>query len=271
MSPNTSLTRIATSTGISLLAAVPEQEPVRHVLLLHGIGGNANSCRAAAQVLCAQGIAAYAWDAPGYGDSTDPTGPVDLPQAVLGVLDELGLDGVDLFGTSWGGVIAAQVAARVPERIRTLVLADSTRGSGISPERATAMRDRVAALAEAGAQDFAAHRAPKLVSPSADPATADAVRAEMARVRIPGYRVAAEFMAATDNTDLLRTLTVATLVVVGADDVVTGVAESELLATLVPGAAYAVLPAAGHSAVTERPQEMVAALIRFWEKAETHV
>ncbi|WP_035758984.1 alpha/beta fold hydrolase [Granulicoccus phenolivorans] len=265
-----STTRVTTSGGISLLAAIPDREPTRHVLLLHGIGGNARSCRAAAELLAARGIAAYAWDAPGYGDSADPTGAVDLPAAVLGVLDTLGIDRVDLFGTSWGGVIAAQVAARTPDRIRTLTLADSTRGSGITGERAAAMRGRVAALTEAGAPAFAAGRAPKLVSPTAPSAVAEAVRTEMARVRVPGYRVAAEFMAATDNTDLLRGLTVPTLVVVGADDVVTGVAESELLATLIPGAAYAVLPDAGHSAVTERPEAMVAALTRFWEKADIH-
>ncbi|OYN95314.1 alpha/beta hydrolase [Enemella evansiae] len=257
-------TRIQLDTGISLVVARPHGAPTRRVLLLHGIGGNARSCSEAAELLSGQGIEAYAWDAPGYGESADPSGPVDHPGEVLAAVDELGLDQVDLFGTSWGGVIATQVAARAPERVRSLVLADSTRGSATSPEQAAGMAARVTALTELGAAEFAATRAPRLVSASAPASVGQQVREVMATVRPPGYRSAAEFMARTDNTALLRELRTPTLVVVGADDVVTGVAESRLLAELVPGASFEVIPEAGHSAVTERPEELVRVLTAFW-------
>ena len=68
------------------------------------------------------------------------------------------------------------------------------------------MRGRVAELAEAGAERFATARAPRLVAPGCDPAVAEAVRAEMSRVRLPGYRVAAGFMSATDTSDILPTV-----------------------------------------------------------------
>lgn len=258
------LTRIHLDSGISLLSAVPAGAAHRQVLLLHGIGGNANSCADLAELLSQQGIAAHAWDAPGYGGSADPDGSVDHPGTVLRVMAELGLDRVDLFGTSWGGVIAAQVASRAPQLVRTVVLADSTRGSGVEAGSAAAMIERVAALASVGSDTFASARAPRLVSPTADQQVRLRVRDEMAKVRLPGYRAAAEFMAGTDNTAVLRELRVPSLVVVGSDDVVTGVPESELLADLVPGARLVVLPGAGHSAVTEQPGEMARALTDFW-------
>jgi pimeloyl-ACP methyl ester carboxylesterase len=256
-------TRVRAADGISLT----DEGEGPAALLLHGIGGSARSCQALGAVLARHGRRALAWDAPGYGESADPTGPVDLPARVVQVLDDLGLDRVDLFGTSWGGVIATLVAARWPERIRTLVLADSTRGSATSPERAEAMRARAAELAEVGAERFAAARAPLLVAPDCDPAVAEAIRAEMSQVRLAGYRVAAEFMAATDTADLLATVSQPTLVVVGEHDRVTGVPESELLASAIPSARLAVVAGAGHCAVTERPADMAAAMLDFWTTA----
>ena len=241
----------------------------RPVFLLHGIGGSARSCGPLSTALAAAGARVLAWDAPGYGESADPAGDADLdyPARVIGVLDELGLDRVDLFGTSWGGVIATLVAARHPERVRTLVLADSTRGSGTALEKAAAMRSRVADLAEQGGRAFAAARAPRLVAPGCDPAVAAAVRDEMAQVRLPGYQGAAEFMAATDTAGLLPAIAVPTLVLVGEHDVVTGVEESRLLAERIPGARLVVVPGAGHAALTEKPGEVAAAVLELWETA----
>ncbi|RBY87540.1 alpha/beta hydrolase [Blastococcus sp. TF02A-26] len=249
--------------------AVTDEGTGRPVLLLHGIGGSAASCAGVAAVLAASGARAIAWDAPGYGESADPSGDadVDYPARVLALLDDLGLDRVDLFGTSWGGVIATEVAARAPGRVRTLVLADSTRGSGTAPEKAAAMRSRAADLAASGPEAFATARAPRLVAPGCDPEVADAVRAEMAQVRLAGYRGAAEYMAGTDTAELLPTITAPTLVVVGEHDVVTGVEESRLLADRIPGARLVVVPGAGHAALTEKPAEVAAAVLELWEAA----
>jgi pimeloyl-ACP methyl ester carboxylesterase len=255
--------RVRVAGGLSLT----DEGSGRPVLLLHGIGGSARSCTAAGSVLAEHGLRALCWDAPGYGESSDPAGPpdVDYPARVVAVLDELGLDRVDLFGTSWGGVIATLVAGRHPERVRSLVLADSTRGSGTTPAKAAAMRARVGELAEQGPHAFAAARAPRVVARDCDRAVAAGVQAEMAKVRLPGYQPAAEFMATTDTAALLATLAVPTLVVVGEHDTVTGVDESRLLADTIPGARLVLVPGAGHAAVTERPAEVAAAMLEFWE------
>jgi pimeloyl-ACP methyl ester carboxylesterase len=254
--------RIRVAGGVSLTDAGQG----RPALLLHGIGGSARSLGAVSSILADQGMRALAWDAPGYGESTDPADPqsLDYPARVVQILDDLEVERVDLVGTSWGGVIAALVAARHPTRVRTLVLADSTRGAGTSGERATAMRARVTELNEQGAERFAAIRARRLIAPGCDPAVAEAVRTEMSRVRLAGYGAAAEYMATTDTAHVLARLDVPTLVLVGEHDKVTGVAESRLLADTVPGARFVLIPGAGHAAVTERPAEVAAALLQFW-------
>lgn len=258
-------TRWRSARGVSLVMHHGDETPV---LLLHGIGGNANSCEPLAQRLAASGHQALAWDAPGYGDSADPEDTeVDHAAEVVAVLEELGLAPVHLFGTSWGGVIAAQVAAGRPDLVASLVLADSTRGSGVTTEKAAAMRDRITELSALGASAFAASRAPRLVASGCSSEIAAAVEADMARVRPAGYAAAAEHMATTDLSDALRTLTVPTLVLVGAEDVVTGVAESELLAELIPGSRLVVVPEAGHAALQEQPGAVAEHVLAFWQEA----
>ncbi|WP_182909581.1 alpha/beta fold hydrolase [Microbispora sp. H13382] len=70
---------------------------------------------------------ALAVDLPGTGDS-ELDGPLDvdageLAGAVVDMLDEAGLDTVDLYGTGAGGAIAAEVARRHPARVHALALA----------------------------------------------------------------------------------------------------------------------------------------------------
>jgi pimeloyl-ACP methyl ester carboxylesterase len=233
---------------------------------MHGIGGNASSCGPLAAMLSAQGYRTLCWDAPGYGASADPAGKVDHSGVVLDVLAWLGIGPVHLIGTSWGGVIATRVAAQAPEAVRSIVLADSTRGSATTKEGAERMLARVPELAAAGPHVLAARRAPNLVSQSAPPSIAEAVRAGMAAVRLPGYSAAATMMAESDTSALLPHLQVPALVLVGEDDVVTGVTESRILAQNIPGAAFEIIPGAGHAAIQEKPAEMSAAILAFWKR-----
>ncbi|WP_017199051.1 alpha/beta hydrolase [Arthrobacter sp. M2012083] len=235
------------------------------VFLMHGIGGAASSCGALAHLLSARGYQTFCWDAPGYGESAAPPEGLDHPALVLKILAALDVGPAHLIGTSWGGVIATRIAAQAPEAVRSIVLADSTRGSGINKTAAQRMLARVPELAAVGPEIIAARRAARLVSPSAPAWVAEAVRADMAAVRLSGFASAAAMMAQCDTTDLLPGLRIPTLVLVGQDDVITGVAESRVLAENIPGATLGIIPGAGHAAVQEKPTEMAAAILAFWE------
>ncbi len=86
---------------------------------------------------------------------------------MLDILATLNVGPAHLIGTSWGGVIATRIAAQAPEAVRSIVLADSTRGSGITRTAAQRMLARVPELAAVGPELLAARRAARLVSPSA--------------------------------------------------------------------------------------------------------
>lgn len=59
---------------------------------------------------------------------------------VIAVLDDLGIERADVYGTSMGGRVAQWVAARHPERVRRLVLGCTTPGGPHAVERDTSVR-----------------------------------------------------------------------------------------------------------------------------------
>ncbi|MEU0649668.1 alpha/beta fold hydrolase [Streptomyces umbrinus] len=243
------------------------------VLLLHGIGGRAASLSDRQEGLTAS--TTIARDAPGCGDSADPChtdlgDPADAPvdryaHAAVGPLHGLGHTRAHVVGVSCGGVIATRTAMRHPGVVRSLTLADSTRGSGRTEVGRVGMQRRVEDLACLGSRSFAAVRGPNLLGPDAAPGMTERVVATMAQVRLPGYRGAAEMMAATDHSSDLQHLGVPTLVLVGEHDRVTGVLESRALADDIPGARFAVVPGGGHAVHQENPEGFNAELRTFLE------
>ncbi len=241
------------------------------VLLLHGIGSAAVSMRDLAGRL-ATSHRVMAWDAPGYAGSSDPTAALGMDgyaRAALHVARGIAQGPVHLVGVSWGGVIATRAAILEPDAVRSLVLIDSTRGSGVDPAKAEAMRARVRQLEQEGPERFAAIRAPALLSEGAPVTLVDEVRSTMAAsIRLPGYGWAAESMAETDHTGLLGAVAAPALVIVGECDRVTPLQESRTIATSLPGARFEVVHGAGHLSNQEKPDEVASLVLGFLGELE---
>ena len=94
------------------------------VVLLHGFGGDLDNWMFVAPAL-AEEHTVYALELPGHGGSSKDVGAGDvasLAGAVVQFLDAAGLQRVHLVGHSLGGLVAASVALRAPDRVRTLTL-----------------------------------------------------------------------------------------------------------------------------------------------------
>ena len=97
----------------------------RVVLLLHGFPQTSWSWRHVVPGLASAGRRVLALDQRGYSPGASPDAVADytgehLVADVVGVLDALGLDAVDLVGHDWGAAVAWQVAGLHPERVTTL-------------------------------------------------------------------------------------------------------------------------------------------------------
>jgi pimeloyl-ACP methyl ester carboxylesterase len=96
------------------------------VLMLHGLGGTKASFLPTVAALAPKGRRMIAADLPGFGESAKPIGArydaKFFSQSALALLDELGLERVDLIGHSLGGRVALEVVMHAPERFRRVVL-----------------------------------------------------------------------------------------------------------------------------------------------------
>ncbi|WP_405782168.1 alpha/beta fold hydrolase [Streptomyces sp. NBC_00859] len=226
------------------------------LLCLHGIGSSSAAFAPQLAELSAH-LRVVAWDAPGYAASPDPQGPLtldDYADAAAALIEERG-GRAHVLGVSWGGVIALRLASRHPGLVESLIVADSSAGSGADPAKAAAMRRRADDLAAAGPRAFAEERGPRLVSGAAPPDLVRRVVDTMAgAVRLPGYRYAAEAMAKADLRAGLPGITAPALVICGDQDRITGAEASQLLAGALHKSAYVIVKDAGHLANQEQPR-----------------
>lgn len=114
------------NTGLWELNYIDEGEgPI--VVLLHGLAGDHKAWLPQIAALKSK-YRVIAIDNPGSGLSSHVTAPTNLKriaQAVVVLLNHLGLHEVDIIGRSMGGAIAQEIALAAPQRVRGLALAGS--------------------------------------------------------------------------------------------------------------------------------------------------
>jgi pimeloyl-ACP methyl ester carboxylesterase len=100
------------------------------ILLLHGVGGNALCFKPLMTAL--NGRRVIAFDLPGHGGSTDaPSWEMDSLAEFLFSVSRQVVKGPALWGGhSWGGKLAAMIAATHPEAAHALLLLDPSPASG---------------------------------------------------------------------------------------------------------------------------------------------
>ena len=172
-----------------------------------------------------------------------------------------------LAGHSMGGRVALEVVRQAPERVERLALLDtgcralSAEANG-EEERTRRLAFRAAAR-EQGMRALGDAILERMVLPArlADAALVDAILAMVAR-QTP-ERVARQsdaLLARQDASAVIGAFAGPVVVICGADDSVSPVAQNQELAELAPSGTFVVIPDCGHMAPMERPAEVAAAL-----------
>ena len=228
------------------------------VLFLHGIGHSRIAWDRQLEDLSDR-WRCVAWDLPGFGAS-EPLAAMTFPaiaDAVVALLDRLGVDTAHLVGLSFGGQHALHVAVGHPDRVRSLVLADTSPAFGINgmtreewiDERLEPLRSGLtpADIAESVMADISG---PDFSGPDFDLAVA-----AMGRLTPRAYEDAVRCLPDHDLRDALATIDVPTLVVVGELDPATPPGVVGVLADGIPDARFVELPGVGHLTPIEAPRE----------------
>jgi pimeloyl-ACP methyl ester carboxylesterase len=187
---------------------------------------------------------------------------------VIALLDHLTIRQAVFVGLSMGGYLIFSLYRRAPARAQGLVLAD-TRADADALERKSWRVQLAQRVAKEGAKAVVEEMLPKLLAPSTyqdKPALVETIRSMMLSAPVSG--IVGDLMAIKDRPDsvtLLKSITCPTLVLVGEQDALTGVAENRLIAESIPGARFEVIPSAGHMSNLEQPEAFNAAVRSFLE------
>lgn len=214
-------------------------------------------------------LAVATLDLPGFGGSQLPAQGCSIDQmaySVASALDQLHIDRAVVGGLSMGGYVALALARRHADRLRGLILADTK--AEPDDDAARANRDKVMSLVkDQGVGALMDQMLPKLLGPATqanNSALIETVRNIAMRQTVAGVTNAVA--ALRDRPDArpgLKAIKVPTLIIVGADDVVTPPSLSEEMARQIPNAKLTTIPNAGHLSNMEQPAAFNAAVEQF--------
>ena len=237
------------------------------LVLLHGIGSNAKSWRRQLTAFskCAKVIA---WDSPGYGLSADPDWQTpairNYSESLRELFDTLGIASAIVLGHSLGGIIAQDFYGTHPERVKALILADTTQGDGALPVnvREGKLAERIRMIRTMTPAELAEKRAPKLFSKHASPNLIAEAISIMSEVRESGYAPAAMALSTADVRHELTNINIPLLMIWGADDEITPPWKQ-----FPKTANVEMIPEAGHLCYMEQPDIFNRMVLEFLAKS----
>jgi pimeloyl-ACP methyl ester carboxylesterase len=195
-----------------------------------------------------------------------------LAADAVGVLDALGIESAHVYGISYGGMVAQEMAIRFPERVRGLILGGTSPGGPRSavPSPTELMRlgrsmrsggtGRYGLSAALFSEQFLREQ----------PERARELTVNLQRHRAPFSGVAAHLLASVyhDTVSRLNRISAPTLVVHGGADRMTSLRNARLLAERIPDAELAVIEGAGHAYLLEKPETSAEVVLDFLHRRQ---
>ncbi len=213
-------------------------------------------------------------DLVGHGASPAPAGAYDIAQMADDVAELVAEKHVTtplvICGLSMGGYVALAFAARHRERLAGLILCD-TRAGADTPDAAKGREELAAKVESSGStQPVIEAFLPKLLATEAyerRPELVARLRTLMAEHPVAGVAGCLRAMARRPSREeLLPSLQISTLVLVGADDRITPPDVAHGMVDRLPNASLQIIDGSGHLPPLENPQATTEAILRYIDK-----
>jgi len=207
------------------------------------------------------------YDTRGHGGTDAPSGAYSLTQLAddaRGLLKALGIARTHWVGLSMGGMIGQTLALSAPEQLQSLSLCDTS--SRIPAEAKALWDERITVAATKGMEPLVEPTIARWFTPKfveSRPDVVNPVRDMIRRTNGRGYGGCCQAIRALDLTERLSSVTLPTLIIVGAQDVGTPVAASKAIQERIKGSELVILDPASHLSNLEQPEAFTKALQTF--------
>lgn len=204
------------------------------------------------------------YDARGHGASSVPSGDYTIGQLgkdALAILDAEGVDAAHVCGISLGGLTAMWLGVHAPDRVTSLVLANTAARIGT----VQSWTDRIALVREQGMQELAELTIPRWFSAGfaeRHPATVARFRAMIERCSVEGYLGCCAALRDEDLRKAIAAIRCPVLAVAGRTDVPTPVEALQFIHDRIAGSRMVTLDAA-HLSNVEQAEAFTAAVTEF--------
>lgn len=208
-------------------------------------------------------------DLRGHGNSEIGEGPAFMAKHasdIARVLDAAGIGKAAFIGCSIGGYILFEFWRRFRTRVNALAIIDSRPQADTTEARANRLK-AAATVLEQGTEPFLDAMIPKLMGRTTVETRPDLVAGARAMMRLMSAEdislVQRGMAERPDSVADLKTINVPTLIVIGEEDVLSTVADGELMRQNIAGSQLKVIPKAGHYAPWEQPEAVGLVLRQF--------
>jgi len=238
------------------------------IVLIHGYPFNRSLWTEQTEALNSK-YRVVAPDLRGFGESDSSEGTATMARMaedVAALMDALAIEQAVIGGLSMGGYVALAFARMFPARVKALVLADTRAQADSEEGKQTRHQQAEKALSE-GMAGIADAMLPKLLTPdtvSKRPELVKRVRDMMLKTKPEGAAAALLGMAERDDqTEFISSIRVPALILVGREDAITPVADSEKMQSRIEGSRLVVIENAGHVSNLEQTEQFNDALLGF--------
>lgn len=205
------------------------------------------------------------FDLRGHGRSSGPVGLYrigDIVGDAIAVLDALEIPRAHVVGASFGALVAAELAAKHPQRVDRLVLA----ATGVQLGTDAWWHDTIERVGSGGLETIADYLESVFFSPEWQQAVPDRLaqaREMLLATPVEAYLAGAAAILDADLRPVAEAIRASTLVVVGADDPVLRHHPADDLLDLIPDSEAVHVGGARHRVFLEQPELLADVLCEF--------
>jgi 3-oxoadipate enol-lactonase len=210
------------------------------------------------------------YDCRGQGQSDHPQTPYTMElhaDDLAALLDVLEVESAHIAGISYGGEVAQAFVLKYPERVKSLILADTV--SEVRADLRIVVESWIDALKSGEAKAFFDATVPWNFSPRFirdNPALLEDARKRYASLDFPAVLRLCECFLEVSFTERLGEITAPTCIIVGEADLLKGPEYARILHAGIQNAELHVLRGAGHATCWERAAEFNTVILGFLAK-----